>query len=493
MNEPQYVELHVVSDLHMGGESDFQILRESRRLAGFVRWVAARQPQAEVALVLNGDVIDTLAEKTAGYIAVDDGVAVVERIMADPSFSVVWDALAFFVAHERRSLIIVIGNHDIEMALPAVQRAIRLRLAGSDPAANGRIEFSTAGAGFTCSIGSARVFCIHGNEVDDWNLVDYRQLSTVARDQNAGRPFDARDWQANAGTMMVKDIMNAVKGKFAWIDLLKPETKGAVGVLAVVDPSQASKLASAIPILREKVVGTLKLHGLLSADESAVQDAQAAQAMALDQMLGANLLEGVGGTAPGVGHRADEMLLQTERALGKPPQVSANPDGTLGWGQLIWDRLTGVDKPEALRRALLDWRADDRATFAVHDRDDTCKAVLEQVGGSVDVIITGHTHLERAIDLGGGRAYFNCGTWIRLLRFTDAMLANSDSFKSVYEVLINGSMKAIDAAIFSDKPFVLDQTSAVSVRLDGEHVVAELAHVEGDGSAAPTVVETFRR
>ena len=60
---PKYDELYVISDLHMGGgKPDFQILRETRRLAGFIRWVAEQQPGGQVALVLNGDVIDIPAD-----------------------------------------------------------------------------------------------------------------------------------------------------------------------------------------------------------------------------------------------------------------------------------------------------------------------------------------------------------------------------------------------------------------------------------------------
>jgi len=62
----------------------FQILRETGRLAGFIRWVAKQRPDGRIALVLNGDVIDTLAEESGGYIAVDNAEATVRRIIGDP-------------------------------------------------------------------------------------------------------------------------------------------------------------------------------------------------------------------------------------------------------------------------------------------------------------------------------------------------------------------------------------------------------------------------
>src|SRR5262252_4499155 len=123
MNLPAYDELHVISDLHMGGAPGFQILGETARLAAFVRWVRGQRPDGQVALLLNGDVVDTLAEDIQGYLAIETAVATVERIIdRDPAFSPIWDALAEFVRTKNRTLVIVIGNHDLEVALPPVQR-----------------------------------------------------------------------------------------------------------------------------------------------------------------------------------------------------------------------------------------------------------------------------------------------------------------------------------------------------------------------------------
>jgi hypothetical protein len=82
---PAFEEIHVISDIHMGGKPGFQILRETARLANFVRWVAAQRPNDRVALVLNGDVIDTLAEDLSGYVAVDEAEATLTHIMGDAS------------------------------------------------------------------------------------------------------------------------------------------------------------------------------------------------------------------------------------------------------------------------------------------------------------------------------------------------------------------------------------------------------------------------
>jgi UDP-2,3-diacylglucosamine pyrophosphatase LpxH len=493
MDLPQYDELHVISDIHMGGAPGFQILRETKRLAGFIRWVEHQSPDRRVALVLNGDIVDTLAEPIDGYVAVNNAVPTIDRIMQCPEFSPIWDALAAFVRTVNRTLVIVLGNHDIELCFPSVQRLIINRLAGDDLAARARIEFSTMGAGFPCRVGHARVFCTHGNEVDPWNYVRYEDLAKAARRISTGRLLLPSEWEPNAGTKLVKDVMNEVKVHYRWIDLLKPETQAAVGVLLVLDPKQLAKINRLWPVAGELVVGSMEFDQRLSVGGFRRLEASGGVMQNEAKLLGPNLLQGI---SPGGTQSADEMLLEAERTYKSDGPTSVPPDGTLGSGQLIWDRLTGwlrgVSEAEALRRALKDWLAADK-TFNVNDRDLTSQAVVNSVGTDIDFIITGHTHLERAIAIGPSRYYFNTGTWIRLLQFTDDMLASEDSFQPVYQVLRGGQLTAIDAAVFGGKPFVLDQTSSVRIRAEGTTVIGELVHVTGDGTTSETIGSPFRR
>ncbi len=491
---PVFEEIHVISDIHMGGMPGFQILRETIRLTNFILWVAAQRPEERVALVLNGDVIDTLAEDISGYVAVDEAASIVNRIMEDKAFSPIWDALHDFVHTDNRTLIIIIGNHDIELAFPLVQRLIIERLSGGDSLTKSRLEFSTMGAGYSCLVGNSRLFCTHGNEVDAWNFNRYEDLSRVARRINSGRSLGRDEWTPNAGTRMVKDVMNSVKKKYAWIDLLKPENSAAIGTLLALDPSQLEKINKLPAIVGAKVIGSQQLDQRLSADS--LQIAGTPITPSLESLLGPNVLDSMKYAVAGSGRTGDDMLL----ALETSPQsiLTAKPmgDAPLGVGQLIWDRLTGwissISRDEALRRALQDWLKGDQ-TFALDDRDDTFKEVTAKLGSSIDITITGHTHLARAIDMGSGRYYFNCGTWIRLMRFTDAMLASQQSFKPVYDVLENGRMAAIDAATFNGAPLLLDQTTSVSVSLENGKTVGRLNRITDDGTQTPVALQTFTR
>jgi hypothetical protein len=91
------------------------------------------------------------------------------------------------------------------------------------------------------------------------------------------------------------------------------------------------------------------------------------------------------------------------------------------------------------------------------------------------------------------RFYFNSGTWIRLLRFTPAILASEESFAGAFQVLTDGRMSAIDSAVFDGQPFVLDQNSAVSICEQDGRAVGSLVHVEGDGTSAPRIIQSFSR
>jgi len=231
----------------------------------------------------------------------------------------------------------------------------------------------------------------------------------------------------------------------------------------------------------------------------------------IDQLLGPNLRVGIRIQQNKPSESVDGMLLEAEKQLGKSSALVADPEETLGGKRLFLDKIvrsiTGGSKEESLRRALQDWSADDynyndnyKDIFNHDYKDNAYMQVVAAVGDHITFIVTGHTHLERAIEIKKDQFYFNCGTWIRLLRFTDAMLKNTASFEPVYKLLANdqGSMKIIDDAEFPDAggnqmPFVLDQTSAVSIKKEDGKIVGRLNHIEGNGTGKPNEIKKFEK
>ncbi|MCP4256027.1 MAG: hypothetical protein GY774_00705 [Planctomycetes bacterium] len=491
---PTYYEINVISDIHMGGEPGFQILRHGERLGALIEDLAQRSPDRDVALILNGDVIDSLAENIGGYVAMENGERMMDRIYSDPTFKPVWQGLGKFVRAPKRHLIIVAGNHDIELYLPGIERSIRQRLTGGESALNGIITFATHGTGYACCVGSARVYCTHGNEVDAWNHVDHRQLAELGNALSSGKTIEKEDWLPNGGTRLVVDVMNRIKHKYPFVDLLKPEIKLVVPILLVLKPELVKGIDfdDVFSIAAEWIRGKMKTRGLLSADAESsqyVSDPAAAAELALDELLGPQLCEGIraGGLSPPASE--DDLLLAAELAMDKNEDVLASieedaAEDTLGWFGMFVDRVRGVDKIEALRRAILDWVKDD-GTFDIKHRDDCFEDIIKRVSDDVDFVITGHTHLERAIKIRGDvdRFYYNSGTWIRLLRLKTTLL-KEDVFPKVYEILKSDSMRAIDEGAVDVgeehvQPLVLDQTSLVRIAVCDEGVKGELLHIRG--------------
>lgn len=484
---PKYDELYVVSDLHMGGtknaDRDFQIFNRGARLGKLITHLGEQRPKDNICLALNGDIIDSLAEdQIQGYVALDHELAqrILERIYQDPSFTPVWNALEKFIKKPKRHLIFIVGNHDIEFSLPGVEASIRHHLTGDDVEAKSRLVFSTHGSGFACTVGDKRVFCTHGNEVDDWNMVNYDLLGQLGNAMNAGRKADAAKWMPNAGTRLVVDVMNKFKKRYPFVDLLKPEIEPVVSVLLTLDKNALSKinLSDAFPILRDKVRGGLQAKKLLSADAknfSGVSDETVANE-AVERLLGANLKEAISKSQRSQpDHSEDDLLRSAEKAMDQGKSLSdmaeeEGNDGTLGWKDIVAGRIGLIDKVEALRRSLKDWLKDD-TTFDIDTKDETYERIIERVGLEVDYVITGHTHLARAIEFEAGRFYFNCGTWIRLLRLTNEVLADdaTEIFKkTAWHAFSSGHMSDLDNVKIPGKngqevPLLYDRTHVVRI------------------------------
>lgn len=478
---PDFDALYVISDLHMGGETGFQILHATDRLAGFIGRLATQPPGLQLALVLNGDIIDTLAEQqVSGYVAMLDAPKVVADIIDRPEFKPIWEALADFVAADGRTLVIVIGNHDIELALPAVQRLLVERLTRGQPERRARLEFSTTGGGYPCTVGGARVFCTHGNETDEWNINRYEDIARLGRRVNLGQALP--EWHPNPGTRLVKDVLNEVKRRYAWIDLLKPENSAAFGTLLALDPGRLSKLPELIAIFPKQ--GDIDARDQRLGGAAPNTGTLAAQGM--DQLLGPNLRALQQQASQASRARADEMLLAAEKALDTAAGGEPETDETLGTAGLLRDRLFGwitrVPKEEALRRALLDWLKDDNSFDTTYGGDKADRQIIDSIGGGFQFIIAGHTHLARAVGLGGGCAYFNSGTWIRLVQFTRAILDSPENFKRVYAALEQGTLKSLEA-----QHLILDFTTAVRISRDAHGAVSGvLLQIHGNGRDAAT-------
>jgi UDP-2,3-diacylglucosamine pyrophosphatase LpxH len=491
-SELEFSELHVVSDLHLGGASPAsQIFKEGPRLAAMIRGFRRRESES-LALVLNGDIVDFLAEDGATVFDPAGAIGKLWRIINDPAFSDVWTALRELVADGglgvARTLVFVLGNHDIELALPHVRLWLTDWLAAGDASARGRIIWATDGAGFTALVGRRRVLCIHGNEVDDWNLVDHLALLQTARAYHRGMP--APEWSSNAGSRLVVDVMNPIKQAYPFVDLLKPEVEAAVPLLFALKPSLLKSIGRAATLVGRKLIDGLRAStGFLGegpTEKPPVVGEESGEARVRELVL---QLNGAPNQSSGLQARMESVQLRIER--GERAPAGAEEDvGFLGGGGF----LGTLNRTELVRSALRRALADDRS-FDITAADDTFRLLDAQVGSYVHFLIAGHTHLRRALARqGGGCFYYNTGTWIRLIRLQPAVLTDKAAFERVFKVLESPSLLDLDAHRNDDgTPFVHAEPTVASIVAGASATHGDLNHVEPDGSLVPIPGTRFPR
>ena len=480
-------ELHVVSDLHLGGAEGFQIFDAGAELAWLADQVAGSAAPGLAALVVNGDFIDFLAEAPALAFDPEGAIAKIDRVMGDKAFQPVFEAFKRLLAKANRRLVINLGNHDLELALPWVRRHFASRLT-DDAAARSRLLMVTDGTGFACQVGPAQVVCLHGNEVDSWNVTDFERLRRVGRDHQCGQ--DPVAWTPNAGSQLVVEVMNQVKRDYPFVDLLKPETEAVLPILAALNPQLLRRLDELTGIARRKAADAARMRaGFLSADDAAQDSAAPArsQAPAADPWAPA---------AAGISdHRAQDLLARAEQAwqAGQDPMalLQGSSGEQLGLLGATWSWLTGKSRAEVLRKAL-DFLDKDQS-FDVFAPDDTFRGIDALVSPEVDIVITGHTHLARSLKRQRGFGhYFNSGSWATLMQITPAVRQDSERFAKLFERLSGGSVPMLRAA---EPDLVLNRRTAVRVWRDGAqaaHAALLQVHSGPGGIRAETQAGTAR-
>jgi UDP-2,3-diacylglucosamine pyrophosphatase LpxH len=418
---PSFDQLSVISDLHIGGEEGFQIFGQSALLAAFVDHLRQDSPKNS-ALVINGDVVDFLAEPSAKPFDPYTATAKLDRIVADKQFKPVWESLQRYV--KVRHLAVTLGNHDLELALPWVKAHFIDLLTGGDDSLRSHVTLSFDGAGFACTVGSSNVLCVHGNEVDTWNVTDYETLRRIGSDIMQGRTVS--DWTPNAGAKLVIEVMNDIKRReHAFVDLLKPEQEGAVRLLLVLKPDQRGRLRAVSEVAARRVWdGMRRTVGWLSVDDDE------------DQVVTVDPLARLVGR---VESRIDaEKLLDRAESLFRDANavdlVYGQQSQQLGWWDALAAAMTRREPHEIAFEAIKEIAS--AATFDVGQVDGDFERIDELVGPEYDVVIAGHTHLARALDRSRGRGrYFNSGTWASLIRLTPAQLQSATAFKPIFETL----------------------------------------------------------
>jgi len=463
--------MFVISDLHLGGRPDeyhedgriarpgFQICNAYEELTQFIDWLrdlAKESKNDQLELVINGDIVDFLADDDfddesigAQIWTLDDAHAVakfdliVKRTLTSSGRSV-FDALREFVAAGNR-LSLLLGNHDIELALPIV----RERLTELFGPAAGRVRLVFDGEAYTVG----RVLIEHGNRYDRWNMIDHSALRQERSVRSRGLPITDDERSARryfvppAGTHLVIQFMNRMKERYRFIDLLKPETGALIPLLAALEPDRGSKvddILAAIPLVRKAIplAEELKLHQLSDAvtpehpgDLGFGQIERPTLKQILKEELGHDSAlffqdqdpvpsNEFAGTETGDLSLGNLGIRDTSRKLAdwfrtsygqfKELKSSASRLAGIRYGPAVEDRY------RQLHAALKRLSGTDRSFDPSYEDDNYLAAARGTMqGGNFDAVMYGHTHLPKRIQVDERRWYLNTGTWADVMRVPD--------------------------------------------------------------------------
>src|SRR6202011_3262869 len=108
-------------------------------------------------------------------------------------------------------LVLLLGNHDIELTLPTVRQRVAERIGVRG---NHDYQFIIDGEAYVVG----RALIEHGNRYDPYNVVDYDGLRRVRSLLSRHLPVpDEYAFDAPAGSHMVADVINPIKKDYRLI------------------------------------------------------------------------------------------------------------------------------------------------------------------------------------------------------------------------------------------------------------------------------------
>lgn len=383
----------VLSDLHLSAEGAPGFYAGGEALPRLLARTAARSAPARI--VLNGDTFDFLTAEGEPALAAEQARAAMQELARSRDAAPVLRQLGAVLA-AGGEVIIRLGNHDLELALPPVQEVVRAALE-QPPAIAARLCFMTGDRPLLLTIGGARILVTHGEHDDPFNRIDYPRLLRGA----AGGAKDAAAFRYPPGTLLMRRIVGPIRSKYGlrFLDFLKPDFQGAALVALAVAPEAFRELFQAASwdigwhLLRSSGSGLSFAPG-----EGTEPDLGLAERLA----AGLSLIE------------EDEL-----RAFAAPEtevSFSASPGRGAGLSQGLRAKLlrAGLSLYARAHRAFAGRSGAD--FFSLRPGDEE-RSWARELGRryAADAVLTGHTHAAR-FDAGAGCVYINSGTWIWLVR-----------------------------------------------------------------------------
>lgn len=452
-------EVYLISDLHLGGaqpvsddpdDRGFRICTHGRELAQFVSALADKPEPIE--LIVNGDMVDFLAEEDEGGgwtpFVVDQKTAVKKLDAIIDSDRALFEAFGKLLERGHR-LVVLLGNHDVELTLPAVRKRLAERIG-----IRGNHDFLFIIDGEAYVVGRALIE--HGNRYDLWNVVDYDGLRRVRSLLSRNLPIpEAYAFAAPAGSHMVAEVLNPIKKEYRLIDLLKPETGAAIPVLMALEPGYRkilTRVAGLALKTRKHRMASAAMPSFAGDISSTGGDAWSPDGFASDSSSLAPPADALSTVMREVmGAEADLILSAASARPDFAGDISTfeTVDRAVGLARMLLSKEgAGVDsRLPSLLAAVRSLQNDTSFARDTENAPEYLDAAIDLAKSGFDYVIFGHTHIARDVKLYGAARYLNSGTWADLIRFPSEILQGSeqqahDGLRAFVEDMGKGRLRA---------------------------------------------------
>jgi len=388
----------IISDTHIGAGG----ARQGNKLEDFIsddafyQWVHQLRDESErtgaaMTFIINGDWIEflqtpdvatfdpTFIYPTEAYTNISEEAALRRLEVVHAGHPLAFQALADFLSPgpPRRSLVILFGNHDPELAYAGVQKRMLLLLG-----ARGRKRDLVR-------IGERRYF-------EDGVYVEHGNAYTerINRFTDSDHPFDFRKLgliERPPGSYMVTDYYNSIEWERPWIDGVHPMSSLIFYMLAY-DPAFAVRALKTFLLVAPDL-----LVDVAAAPEEGEKQALLAELEATDEQALAQHLASDKAFAAAF----SKQVAQALAARGAAPPETASALATGG---------VTATPPEERAREITEhyWRVLEEV------------AAMVAVEQNARVVSFGHIHERIEKSLPSGAIYLNTGTWIWKANFKES-------------------------------------------------------------------------
>ena len=470
----------VISDLHLGGEAS-PMMSCPEILAEFLRGLAGHcESDEELELVIAGDFVDFLAVAPYSAWTPEPELACekLQKVMESQHFGPIFEALREHV--QKHPLHILLGNHDVELALPPVQEAFERFIGGQR-----NVRWICDGR----ALRMGRLLIEHGNRYDYANRNDWETLRAIASAQSRGEDHSWMKLAPSAGSLIVEKVVNPLRGLYPFLDLLQVSEVTAAFLLHEFEPSLKWHLPKITAVLRgawSRAFGNLRHKE--SAQPSRISDV----AGRLEQD---DWEDGYQVPVSGLGFRYEFSEEETNTWKTGDSNVS-HDDWNIRFGEGGIRSLVDLGKPiplkrlkkiqRHLRKRIPEWRESIALGGPTGSLGKAAKRMCQHAG--VEVVVMGHSHQARHIGPAEKATYINTGTWGDLIRIPE------DCLQEDLDALREGETAKFETFL---RHLCLDQgvrhvqPSWADIRVEPDGAISHAKLVQGERVTVPSKSSGF--